>query len=93
MQKWEYCILGPMKFAGTAHGMIGGFYPVLVYLQPGKPQITHKIKKQHGMEERDIVLSTIAQLGEEGWEMISSGTTSLTSGVVGAHFLYFKRPK
>jgi hypothetical protein len=80
-----------MKFIGTAYGNIGGHYPILVYLNPGKHQRI-KIRELPDMREEDMVLSTIARLGTEGWELVSSGNATLTSDNSQGHFLYFKRP-
>jgi len=45
-------------------------------------------KRPKGIEERDAVAQLIAQLGEEGWEMVGCGSLQERK-----HCIYFKRPK
>jgi hypothetical protein len=81
MQKWEYCAIVGIRRADDG-------------LNPYRPGIWHftelgiqstRIEKP----EADEVAKTIAQLGEQGWEMVGAGSTVEGS----QHVLYFKRPR
>jgi hypothetical protein len=89
MQKWEYCVVGPIikNFGGSD---FAGYYPYLAVLTNQGPQ-TRAIFGESGMSENDHLANTIAQLGEAGWEMIGCGSTG--GKYVTSHLLYFKRPK
>lgn len=94
MPMWEYCIVGPLQWAGhgvgAQGGSLAGMHPTITVLKPGQPQMISKINKQPGMAEHDVVMSLIAQLGVDGWEMVTSAQVGVSAAVF--HFLYFKRP-
>jgi hypothetical protein len=80
MQKWEYCaVVGVRRFNHK--------------LDPSFPGVWHFTElgiqaTQIKGPEADEVAKTIAQLGEQGWEMVGAGST----GEGSFHILYFKRP-
>ncbi|MBK9927767.1 MAG: hypothetical protein IPP66_21045 [Anaerolineales bacterium] len=89
MPKWEYCAIGPIQQDEAAKWK--GFYPQLIYfLKDGLKE--QRISKEGNISERDILAKTIAELGENGWELISTGDSVITSSK-GMHYLYFKRIK
>jgi hypothetical protein len=83
MPKWEYCaIVGP-SFAGTR------FKPEFPSLWKFTPNGAEGFGI--GKPEPDELAKRIAQLGEEGWEMVGCGSTGHASQA--AQVLYFKRLK
>ena len=83
MPMWEYCVLtgivahGPNGFDTTEH-------PRLFYFKADKGITLVGFTKE---DQTELVASTIAVLGNEGWELVS---------VVGSskhHTLYFKRSR
>ena len=87
MQVWEYCaVVGIQRYSERR-----GFHPRW-------PAIWHFTSD--GIKEVEITIDeikttakTIAQLGEQGWEMVSVGTISAGGESETTHILYFKRPK
>jgi len=82
MQKWEYCVI---------HGLSGTimYHPRCDRMtNKGVEYVTDFKSRPKGASEWDAVAQFIAQLGDEGWEMVGAGTTS---DIV--HSIYFKRPK
>ncbi len=81
MQKWEYCVvsgIGPS---------LATSYPAAYRMTARGIEIVMDFKKlPKGASEINAVAQLIAQLGEEGWEMVGSGNTGS-----GHHSLYFKR--
>jgi hypothetical protein len=80
MQKWEYCAIIGMR-------------STLRDLNPAYPALWHFSNEGYGSTpikgyEAAEVAKTIAELGEQGWEMIGTGCEA-----GGVHILYFKRPK
>jgi hypothetical protein len=83
MQKWEYCMLTGIVPLG------GGIDSEehLQYFRSDPPEIV-KIRRTAQLQRHQVLAQTIAQLGEEGWEMVGC----VFAGHLG-HHLYFKRPK
>lgn len=89
MQKWEYCAIGPIK---DALGNWLGSSPRLYSFLPeglrrdsiGKPIML-------ASKQADVLARIIAQLGDDGWEMVGCGSAGDEHGIV--HYLYFKRAK
>jgi hypothetical protein len=82
MQKWEYSRLA---------GMTQTFpeYPAYYRMTRKGNELVEDFKKlPKGTSLQDAVAQFIAQLGEDGWEMIGAGTVREGS----SHCLYFKRP-
>lgn len=84
MQRWEYCAITGFRPMGDG---ITSSYPTLItFTTNGLESLTREIR---GYDEATKVAALIAQLGEEGWEMVGcSDQASITT-----HVLYFKRPK
>ena len=77
--KWEYCSLQKVAKGGT-----GYFYPALVfYTQKGELR-----EDLSGGNENEKVAKRIAQLGAEGWELVTTGSFERETQM---HNLYFKR--
>ncbi len=83
MQKWEYCMIGPIKSTITGPE---GYYPYTVHLTD-KGLAKTRIEGAGILSEISILAQTVAKLGEEGWEMVGCGNTG------DSHYLYFKRIK
>jgi hypothetical protein len=89
MPKWEYCAIVGVSRASNSP------------LYPRWPQWVQFTSQGHlaakiGSSEKDELAElakTIARLGEEGWEMVGTGTHSLGNGTEINHIVYFKRPK
>lgn len=79
MQKWEYCTVVGFYIQG---GDLETFFPAAMHFTAKGLKIV-EIKKPEHLE----VALAIAQLGEEGWEMVGCGNTGAER-----HCLYFKRP-
>lgn len=77
MQKWEYCVVVGLSRLTTERYMHPD-YPALWTLTPSG--VNYKLM---GKPESEELAKTIAQLGEEGWEMVGASGS----------FVYFKRPK
>ena len=88
MQQWEYLTVGPIK---RAHGFEGD-YPYLTQLTNTGRKVA-RIAGKGGIAEGEVFATTIAQLGEDGWEMVGCGTVNGTTAGSVMHVLYFKRPK
>ena len=76
MQNWEYCAIGRISWAEEG---ISSLKPVL-------SRITADGQEVNGIG--GSVAQTIAQLGDEGWEMVGCGNAG-----PGYHVIYLKRPK
>ena len=85
MPKWKYCaVAGIIKF--HSERAFRTIWPSVWYFEPGgvrTVQITGGDNKEPEQTAR-----VIAQLGEEGWEMVGCGSADEGS----VHILYFKRP-
>ena len=77
--KWEYCSLQKVGKSGTSY-----FYPVLVFFTPNG-EVREDLS---GKAENETVAKRIAQLGADGWELVTAGTFERESTM---HNLYFKR--
>ena len=82
MQKWEYCVVGPIKELG---GLPAGQYPKISYYTPEGRKGT-QIKGDFG--ETEAIAKVVANLGCDGWEMVGCGSVNEAT----LHFIYFKRP-
>ena len=83
MNKWEYCVLGPIK--GLDDGGLLGYYPKFIFF--GLDGISRSVSLR-GNEQVNIA-KAIAQLGAEGWEMVGNGVVPFQD--TAHHILYFKR--
>ena len=95
MQKWEYLVVKEMKvdalmrvesvFKMTNKGLelVKQFYDKAYFKNAG-----HSLPGDAVQSVPNAVAQYIAQLGDEGWEMVGGGNVSESS-----HYLYFKRPK
>lgn len=82
MQKWEYCVID-----GFQGGMT--YYPRCYRLTDKGFEFVSDFKdRPKDVSEQDAVGRFIAQLGDEGWEMVGAGVTGDFM-----HRVYFKRPK
>jgi hypothetical protein len=83
MQKYEYCMVGPICERWSFS------YPKLIFFTPSGMRYQHlsEERKSTSMPEPDYVASVIAKLGETGWEMVSTGSDGTR------HYIYFKRTK
>ena len=87
MQKWEYCTLGPIEFSSTSWKWIPNEPTRIVFTTKGIKEEGFKIDETSSLTDvQDEVATVLAQLGEQGWEMVGCGSV-FASG----HFLYFKR--
>ena len=79
MQKWEYCAISGIGGARN-----------LNTTEPGIWNFTMDGIQDFAINrpEKNEVAKEIAKLGEQGWEMVGTGNTSVIT-----HCIYFKRPK
>jgi hypothetical protein len=83
MQKWEYCVVSGIGRSAD-HRRFDTHYPCFSRLTSnGVESVTDFKNRPRGVSEWDAVAQLIAQLGDEGWEMVGADAASL----------YFKRPK
>ena len=89
MQKWEYCLLGQVSMPDNGNPSMRVINPAAyrITCKGFEPMVDFK-NRPKGISNEVAVGQFIAQLGEEGWEMIGAGKT----GDYG-HCLYFKRAK
>jgi hypothetical protein len=80
MQKWEYCKIIRVENYFSYH-------PLLFRFTINGEEREDIPKNPQGMGKDDAIARVIAQLGEEGWELVGVGRYDQT------HTLYFKRPK
>jgi hypothetical protein len=74
-QQWEYALLKESSSLET------GDQAALVYLRPAKPE----------SQEVALPSTTIAQLGTQGWELVTVTTAIMPDGDRNTTY-YFKRP-
>lgn len=87
MQKWEYCIIDGIETQTLISPAVGGWF--YKGLMTGKGiELADYNCKLTGLTKGDTVSQCIAQLGDDGWEMVGAGNMSESR-----HCLYFKRPK
>jgi hypothetical protein len=82
MQKWEYCVVSGLH-SGTQTR-----HPRAYRLTRKGYELVKDFELRAGLSEPDAVGQYIAQLGEDGWEMVGAGNTAELY-----HCLYFKRLK
>lgn len=86
MQKWEYCVVGPVKSNLQGDRSFWGHYPNLLYLRADGR--SGRVIEGKAQEEAENLAKAVAELGDEGWELVGMGNVAEN-----AHFLYFKRAK
>jgi hypothetical protein len=96
MPKWEYCVVSGMNFDRSELGF-STFYPRLIFFDSRDGIRWHKDIQRHegGETEALTVARLIAELGDAGWELVSSGISGVrtTQMVPSRHFFLFKRLK
>lgn len=85
MAKWEYCAVVGLRRSGN--NTVTSYYPSVEYFTAKGVQ-TVPIRGDTREDEIASLARTIAQLGEEGWEMVGCGNNSEVT-----HSIYFKRLK
>jgi hypothetical protein len=80
--KWEYCVIGPIKWNSNMER------PELTYLTHDGRRSVEMAPIPGRMLEADVLAQHIAQMGEDGWELVGCGNVSEQR-----HILYFKRAK
>jgi hypothetical protein len=88
MQKWDYCVIGPIK---EAKGRWEGYHPNFYSFSTAGLQDLD-IPMEKGDQEKDALARQIAKLGDEGWEMVGCGGVN-AGDYQSHHYIYFKRPK
>ena len=83
MQKWEYCVITGLSQTGMEYPC---FY---IFSNKGYELVDTFKNRPKGVTEGDSVAMLISQLGDEGWEMVGTGSTR--EGF--SHSIYFKRMK
>ena len=87
MTKWKYCTITGCK-TGSATHQFDTHYPKITYFtSEGRNTESLGGSRPDGLYEANAVARLIAQLGEEGWEMVGCGNTAEVT-----HSIYFKRP-
>jgi hypothetical protein len=81
--RWEYCALSRAA-VGVSRG---GLYSI-TYFRDGGAQL---VEAEELATERYGPAKAIAQLGQEGWEMVGEGPLDARAGATNA--IYFKRPR
>lgn len=101
MQKWEYCAVGPIinKAFRWKDDRANSAYlpgPITERNEAAGWQRYSTMIRYGGewtlIESSDELDQLIAQLGENGWELVGIGPVTYMESDV-AHFLYFKRLK
>ena len=82
MPKWEYCCIRAFDPANSDYA---GFYRLT---NKGSELVTEFKTRPKGVTRADAFAQLIAQLGDEGWEMVGAGNIAEQ-----AHCLYFRRSK
>lgn len=81
--RWEYCALSRAAVGASR----GGLYSI-TYFRDGGAQV---VEAEETATERYGPARAIAQLGQEGWEMVGEGPLEIRAGATNA--IYFKRPR
>ncbi len=81
--RWEYCALSKAAVGASR----GGLYSINYFRDSGA-QI---VEAEELATERYGPARAIAQLGQEGWEMVGEGPLDARAGSTNA--IYFKRPR
>ena len=102
MQKWEYCVVGPVGVSFTEKKTPGVLIPEAAARFPGPGYMaslvylnSEGLTRPRVIDSAGALATTIAALGDEGWELAGCGTQGRgdSRGTVNLeHFLYFKRP-
>lgn len=79
-ERWEYCRFEDVLGKGFVAAK-------LVYLT-AEGEKTESFVADEESSQRSIVAMKIAELGNEGWEMVGTGITGQ-----GSHAIYFKRKR
>jgi hypothetical protein len=81
MQKWEYCVIS----GADCHMFFSTHFPYLNRFDSNSPRgySSTRLESTKDKTEQQVVAETNAQLGEDGWELVSADVDRL----------YFKRPK
>jgi len=88
MQKWEYCTLGPIEYSSTSWQWIPNEPIRILFTSKGIKEQGFDLDESSSLKDvQDKVATVLAQLGEQGWEMVGCGSV-----FAAGHFLYFKRP-
>ncbi|MGE5073667.1 MAG: hypothetical protein ACM3MF_09585 [Anaerolineae bacterium] len=77
-EKWEYC-----RFEDL---LSGGFVAAKLIFFTAEGEKLESLRANDEASQRNVVAAKIAQLGDEGWEMVATGITGQ-----GSHAAYFKR--
>ena len=81
--RWEYCALSRAAVGASR----GGLYSI-TYFRDGGAQV---VEAEELATERYGPARAIAQLGQEGWEMVGEGPLDARAGATDA--IYFKRAR
>lgn len=81
--RWDYCALSRAAVGASR----GGLYSI-TYFRDGGAQV---VDAEEMATERYGPAKAIAQLGQEGWEMVGEGPLDARAGATNA--IYFKRPR
>ena len=77
-EKWEYCRL---------EDLLGrGFVAAKLVFFTSEGEKIESLSADEESSQRNMVAMRIAQLGDEGWEMVGTGITGQ-----GSHAVYFRR--
>ena len=82
MTKWEYCVVRGIRGGGISISM-EPYYPAVWYFTPKG----FKVVSLCGNQESTAIAQAIADLGEQGWELVSA--IQLDAG--GTYGFLFKR--
>ncbi len=77
-EKWEDCRLEDL--------LGGGFVTAKLVFFTAEGEHIESLSADQDCSQRDVVAKKIAQLGDEGWDMVGAGITGQ-----GSHAVYFKR--
>ena len=101
MQRWEYCVITGVKVTGI--GSFEGKYPKLYYfslagidrkVDLGKSSAKTRPDGFEKVTEGGYIAATIARLGNDGWEMVGTGSHESFGQVPPeSHCIYFRRLK
>jgi hypothetical protein len=95
MDKWEYCLVGPLST--SLRSVVPDTYCEVCYLTgSGIQQQTHFNVQYLSQDTVHYAAQVICLLGDDGWELVGSGSGMVPIGTgVGemGHMLYFKRKK
>jgi hypothetical protein len=97
MQKWEYCAITGIGL--DTSGSLSGYNPNLHYfslqgttsVDLGNGGKSKRPQNLQAMGEGEYIAYMIAKLGQEGWEMVGTGSGQSGYGN-GPLMIYFRRP-